>query len=412
MGELIEFPALPGDAELRAETVKVERNVHTIANLMQLGSGLMAGVATYLHMSADKAPWFMSISVSTLTAAMTTGGLLAFTAAVIRIFPKLRGGVQAAAAVAALGGIAAFSVVSGTSNATVLGYAEAKALTDQQYLSDAEEGFQDAQQDAAQIAQIIPILTSGRDVAGAMTSHEENSGESGSGRGPIYAELVSQETRLAALEGDLKKLVADTQPLIRSGQSTLERIRESLKNPKMDEDHRQAALENGLMRLSSIAIGLRQQMPFASMHGIADMLSSPIGLQTYSTDPDKRRIQEETVQRLQSEFEPIGNALRNAVTAMEEETQLAVPVYQRRSPTQMVFAHAEELWFIIGVGYALDILPFLSVALILLARRQLGEGKQHAGAVPVPLLQPRQYRKRRPSDTDGGDPSNSTKLAQ
>lgn len=357
--------------ELETETGLIEAWVQTIAFIMQFGSGLLAGATTWLYLSTQSDSTLFCLFFSTLVAGMTMGALFSFTAATVRLFPRLTGKRQALGAAAVVSGLIIFSVVSGTSNATFLAYGEAKTLSNQQFLAEAENGFQDAQKDAAQFAQIGSIVGAGRDVAAAMRKHEEQDGQTGSGRGPIYAELLSQATRLQAVDSDIAKYVADSQSAIRAGQNALEHIRAASKDPELDDDQRQRALENGLTRLATIVIQLRQDMPLASLRGMADMLTSPISLPSYSDDPATRSIQDETVSRLQSEFEPIGEALRAAVIDMEENPVEPVPVYIRQSPTAMVFAHAADLWFIIGVGYALDLLPFLAVTLIMLARKQV-----------------------------------------
>lgn len=382
-----------GPSSLARLVATVERASVVASQIGQFGAGIMAGFATGLHLSAENVPIQQVILFSVLTGIMTFAALFAFTLSVVKLFPRLRGGIQAAAGAAVVGGIATFAMISGTSNATVLGQPEAMALTIQSYLTGGEAGFQDAQRDVAQVSQLVPIIKAGRDVASAMKVYEEVSGETGAGQGPIYAELVAQETRLAALESDLNALVAKIEPQVRAGQAVLERLRESLNDPEMDAQHRQRALENGLMRLSTISIAMREQIPFTSLRAIADMLTSPISLPAYSADPVLRRIQEDTVARLQSEFAPIGAALHGAVTDMEEETVIPVPVFERMSPTEMVFRNAEKLWFVIGVGYALDILPFLSVGIILLAHRQIGQSLPTDMPAPNSAA-PRTYRRR------------------
>lgn len=381
--------------ELARVLAGVERGVHIGSGIAQTGSGFMAAGAAHLHMVEQKASFLSSVSVPAIVGIMTTAVLFSFTAAALKLVPRVKEGFQAAAIAATLVGVGAFTAVSGTSNATFLGYSEAKSLEAEAYLTQAEEGFHDAQDNATSMSQILPILAMGRDVIASQQSQEDKAGETGTGQGPIFNEMMSQHTRLTRGEADVRALVEQIQPLIRQGQEVLERLRVVMKDGKASEDDKQRALQNALTRLSSIATEIRKKVPVASLRALAKQLRAPVTLQRYSSDAKTREIQEESARRLQAQFEPIGAALDSAVTEIEDRTDVPVPVYKKKSPAQLVFSHIDELWFIVGVGYALDLLPFAAVALILIAHRQLGRTSSPAfpAAPGLSALHPRRGRK-------------------
>ena len=101
------------------------------------------------------------------------------------------------------------------------------------------------------------------------------------------------------------------------------------------------------------------------------MLRRPITLSNYSTSRQKRQIQSDAILRMHKEFKPIGIFLSEAVTELTERLPGEVPTYRHMSPTAVVFAHAGELFWVLAVGYALDILPYMAIGLILLAHKQI-----------------------------------------
>ena len=367
--------AFPFDSanSLEHATSTTERTVHLFSFLLQAASGILAGVAIYEYLSLQDMNAVLAVVLSVLVGGMTFGALVSFTAATIKLLPRLRGELQLAGSACVIVGLLTFSAVSGTSNVTVLGYQAASMLDIQDELAEGQTAFQSVQTLSTKLGQILPMLRAGHEVAAKLRAHEETDGETGGGRGPIFSEIQSQETRLQTVQQDVAAYLSEAQSLTIDGQDTLDHIRASLKDDKLTPGQKKRALENGLTHLSTISIQLQQAMPLSSLRGVADMLTSPVTLTSYSDDPDKRRIQEQTLASLRSEFTPIGTALRKAIADIEEAGTPSVPVHTDKSPTAVVFAHASELWAVIGIAYSLDILPFLAVGIIMLACRQAAD---------------------------------------
>jgi hypothetical protein len=122
--------------------------------------------------------------------------------------------------------------------------------------------------------------------------------------------------------------------------------------------------------VGSHVIAIRQALPIAALHAAADMLRKPITLATWSSNPRVRRMQEEEVARLHKEFEPIGLALQVATDALAEGLPEDAPAAEPQSP----FALGQldgDLWWIAGLGYAVDSLGYLALGLVLVAHAQL-----------------------------------------
>lgn len=384
---------------LEVALTRAEKLFHALSILSQIGSGFMAFGATYLHLDPDGTSWASALPIAALVGAMTLFALLGFTAATINILPRLRDEYQAKGVAAVVIGMICFTLISGTANSTLLAHHEAQELDAAQYVTEISSAFQDAHESASQIAQLLPTLAAGREVAGTMRRQEEKAGSTGTGQGPVYAALISHQTRLMAAENELTALLADVQPLVRQGQDILERLRATMKDRDASEEDKQRALENAIDRLSAVSTDIRKKIPLASLRALAAQLRKPLSLPRYAADPDVRRAQEEEARAIQAEFEPIGTAIDLAVTDIEDRTTRVMPAYERRSPTLLVFRHADDLWFMIGVGYALDGLCFLSVALILIAHRQVRSDRvspQHlfpAPSQPAPSRVPRAPRR-------------------
>ncbi|BBK42786.1 hypothetical protein STVA_28060 [Allostella vacuolata] len=356
--------------DLKDETSSVTRFVRFCILLAHLGSAILSGASAWLFFDHQETGGAVAFVVALLIGVMTYAALASFSAAAVRILPRLGQENAALAGAIAGGGLVAILAVSGTSNATFLAHAEARALERQSVLTAAEAAFASVQTALRQLEQVLPILATGKETAARLKDHEERRGQTGAGRGPVYREMLVQESRLAGAEDGVREVVKAADGKVRAGQQTLESLRAALSDPEMGERDRVRAVENALTRLASVVIELRQQLPIASLKATANMLAAPVVAAGYSTVPETRRVQDETMRRLHREFEPIGIALRQAVTDLEDRQPRAVPTYRHLSPTAVVFRHAGELAWIIALGYALDLLPYLAVGLILLAHAQ------------------------------------------
>lgn len=356
--------------DLKDETSSVTRFVRFCILLAHLGSAILSGASAWLFFDHQETGGAVAFVVALLIGVMTYAALASFSAAAVRILPRLGQENAALAGAIAGGGLVAILAVSGTSNATFLAHAEARALERQSVLAAAEAAFASVQTALRQLEQVLPILATGKETAARLKDHEERRGQTGAGRGPVYREMLVQESRLAGAEDGVREVVKAADGKVRAGQQTLESLRAALSDPEMGERDRVRAVENALTRLASVVIELRQQLPIASLKATANMLAAPVVAAGYSTVPETRRVQDETMRRLHREFEPIGIALRQAVTDLEDRQPKAVPTYRHLSPTAVVFRHAGELAWIIALGYALDLLPYLAVGLILLAHAQ------------------------------------------
>jgi hypothetical protein len=388
---------------LEETTIRLERNVHAVALGVQFGSSIFAGGAAWTYMTAGDSHLLVSVGTAALVGGMTFGALLSFTNASVKLLPRLLGTNRLIGGAAVVAGLAFFACASGTATATLLGHGEAKAIQQQQYLVGAEEAFREAQQLVAELGQMSPLLASAQSVSGTMRSYEETRGENGTGQGPIYAAILSQETRIETVKRELDRFVINAASDIRSGEAAMDRIREAIKNPELTEAERERNLENGLTRLGTITIALREEMPLTSLRGISEQLMTPPPL-AFSSDPARRRVQEDAIARIQGELEPVATAMADAVAELEERSPARVPIAERKSPTALVFEHAEQLWFILMMAYSLDVLPFLAVGLILLAHSQLDQREREQEAIlPTAQKEPRPYRRRLPNghDTDG-----------
>ena len=359
------------EADLKSATAKVETLVYVVALTMNICSAFLTGGCTFLYLDGQNAGLPTTLFLSGLIGLMTMGALITFSTAAVRLLPRLKPRFQLISVPIAALALIAFLIISGTSNATFLAHREARELDYEQHLAAAEKAFAGAQNSLRQLEQILPILITGRKSAAALKDHELRAGASGSGEGPIYVELMMQETRFKGAEDGISRVIEAAGPKIRKGRKVLERIREAKKDASLSRAEKERVLENGLGRINSIVIELRQQMPIASLLAVANMLQSAITLTSNAKEPGKRKIQRDTVRRLSREFKPIGISLAEAVTDLRDRLPEDVPAYKRRSPTAVVFAHAGSLAWMIGVGYALDILPYLAISLVLLARRQI-----------------------------------------
>lgn len=364
-------------AEFKFETGKVAGTIRTVAWFSILGSAAFAGGATYLHVAEQSENWIVPLVVAALVAMMTVGAMAAFTSALIRLLPRFDAKRQPAAGVLTLAAFLAIVAISGTSNAIFLAHPHAQAIEDNAAIERGETAFAGAQKAQRQLEQIAPLLAAGQETAQQLQAIEENGGSTGAGTGPIYAELVTQESRLKGAGHGIATAKAAAATKIETGKKIIADMRAAIGDESLTRKDRRRALENGLTRLSSIVIELRQQMPLASLEAVASMLQTPITLPNWSGDADIRRRQEEAVVRLHEEFAPIGSAIADAVRELEERAPADVPAYRHMSPAATVFAHAGDLAWLIGIGYSLDILPYLAIGLLLLAHRQI-DANEHA----------------------------------
>ena len=356
---------------LREEVGKVTSITYGVAIMMHVGSGILTGGSIYLYLSDQSDNFVKALMLSILVALMTIGALVTFTSAAVKILPRLAARFQMISIMMALFALIIVLTISGTSNGTFLGYHEAISLERERVISKAEAAFASAQNSVRELEQILPIIRTGKETAKRLKEFEVDAGSTGAGKGPIYQELLIQETRLAGTEKAIQNVIGNAEQKIRSGRKILASIREAQKDFSLSNAERRRILENGLSRLSSIVIELRQQMPVSSLNGAAEMLRTPITLSNYSTDREKRQIQEDSILRMHKEFQPIGVSLSEAVVELTERLPGEVPTYRHMSPTAVVFAHASELFWVLAVGYALDILPYMAIGLILLAHKQL-----------------------------------------
>lgn len=360
-------------SNLRNAADGVRRVVAVIAYILHAGSAIFTGGATYLHLSEQGDNFFAALAIAALIGIMTLGVLIALTRSIISILPFLAPKYQMIGAVIAALGLGGMVVLSGTSNAVFLSHGAAERLQDKEAISAGEAAFSKAQNTIRQLEQILPLLATGKETARLLKDIEDRGGVTGSGKGPIYNELVTQENRLGGAEDGIRQVIADAGTKIEAGQATLVAMRAALAKDDVSREERRRLVENGLTRLSTIVIELRQQMPLASLDAVASMLKSPITLPSYSSDPEKRRLQQETIARLHREFQPIGIALADAVRGLSEELPGDVPAYRHLPPTALVFAHYAALFWIISLGYSLDVLPYLALGMLLLAQRQIDE---------------------------------------
>ncbi|MEM9128328.1 MAG: hypothetical protein AAGA97_01225 [Pseudomonadota bacterium] len=368
--------------DLKTVTDGAERLVHGVAVAMNAGSAFLTAGCSALHLATQELSVFIVVGLSALVGFMTFGALVLFTTAAVRILPRLSGSYQLMSAAMSVLALGCTLVVSGTSNGAFLGYWEAQALETKAAVEGGEETFAQAQSTLRQLEQIRPILSAGRETASELKRHEQTAGASGAGRGPIYLELLVQENRLAAADEGVRSVIESAEPKIRAGRKILEEMRAAQSNEELSRTDRRAAMENGLNRLSSIDIELREQIPLTSLSAVADLLTTRPTLTSYSADPARRQIQEDTVERLHREFHPIGLSLHEAVTALRDQLPGDVPSLERKSPTALVFSHAGELFWVLAVGYALDILPYIAIAMMLLARRQIAQAPRSPGRPP------------------------------
>lgn len=368
--------------DLKIATDGVERLVHGVALAMNAGSAVLTAGCAAVHLAGQDISLALIIALSILIGLMTFGALVLFTTAAVRILPRLSGSYQLLSAAMSVLALGCTLVVSGTSNGAFLGYWEALSLETKAAVEAAEKAFSQGQSTLRQLEQTRPILGAGRETASELKRHEETDGPSGAGRGPIYLELLVQENRLAAADEGVRSVIESAEPKIRAGRKILEEMRAAQGNEDLSRADRRAALENGLNRLSSIVIELREQIPLTSLSAVADLLTARPTLTSYSANTARRQIQEDTLERLHREFHPIGLSLHEAVTALRDQLPGDVPGLDRKSPTALVFSHAGELFWVLAVGYALDILPYIAIAMMLLARRQIAQAPRSPGRPP------------------------------
>ena len=363
---------------LSDEVGKVQSITYAVAIMMHIGSGILTGGSIYLYLSDQSDNFVKALMLSVLVALMTIGALVTFTSAAVKILPRLAARFQMISIMMALFALIIVLTISGTSNGTFLGYHEAISLERERVISKAEAAFASAQNSVRELEQILPIIRTGKETAKRLKEFEVDDGSTGAGKGPIYQELLIQETRLSGTEKGIQNVIGNAEQKIRSGRKILASIREAQKDFSLSNAERRRILENGLSRLGSIVIELRQQMPISSLNGAAEMLRTPITLSNYSTDRQKRQIQEDSILRMHKEFQPIGISLSEAVIELTERLPGEVPTYRHMSPTAVVFAHASELFWVLAVGYALDILPYMAIGLILLAHKQLDHDERQS----------------------------------
>ena len=159
--------------------------------------------------------------------------------------------------------------ISGTSNGTYLGYHEGLFLEREKVTSRAEAAFSSAQNSIRKLEQILPIIRTGKETAKRLKEFEVDAGSTGAGKGPIYQELLIQESRLLGTEKGIENVIGNAEQKIRSGRKILASIREAQKDFSLSRAERHGVLENGLSRLRSIVIELRQQMPISSLNAAA-----------------------------------------------------------------------------------------------------------------------------------------------
>lgn len=380
------------NTEFKQETGKVASTIRTVAGFSIIGSAAFAGGATYLHVSEASESTILALVVAALVGLMTVGAMVTFTSALIRLLPRFDPKHQLLAGVVTAIAFGAIVAISGTSNAIFLAYPHARAMEDAAAIERAEAAFAGAQNGQRQLGQIAPLLETGEETAQRLQDIEKRGGNTGAGAGPIYSELVTQGTRLKGAKDSIlaAKAAADTK--IEIGKKIIADMRAAMKDETLSRQDRQRALENGLTRLSSVIIELRQEMPLATLDAIATMLQTPITLPRWSDDPDTRARQEQTVARLQQEFAPVGRAVADAVRALSDRMPRDELAYRHMSPAATVFAHAGDLAWLIGIGYSLDILPYLAIGLVLIAHRQIDAHDQAGhedGDHTPPPLQPR-----------------------
>ncbi len=363
----------PPQKTLMQVTAHAESAVYFLSILMHIGSAILTGGSVYIYLHGQSTGFVGALLLSILIGAMTMAALATFTTAAVKIVPRLNARYLPASLLMIASAIFAVLVVSGTSNATFLAYKEAQILSFESHRQKAEAAFTDVQNSVRALEQILPILQTGRDTARALRTHEKQNGLTGGGKGPVYAELLLQETRLNATADSLKRYTENTAQDIRRGERILEALRKSLKDESLSTEDKRRALENALTRLSGLVIALRRKMPLTSLQAVATMLRAPVRLSDYSDTENKRRSQEGIARRLHAELAPIGTALREALDKLQARTIKPVPLYQHQSPTAMVFAHAGDLFWILAVGYAIDILPYITLGLVLLGYRQTEE---------------------------------------
>lgn len=409
------------NAEFRHETGKVAGTIRIVAGFSIIGSAAFAGGATYLHVSEASESTILALVVAALVGLMTVGAMVTFTSALIRLLPRFDPKHQLLAGVVTAIAFAAIVAISGTSNAIFLAYPHAQAMEDAAAIERAEAAFTAAQNGQRQLGQIAPLLETGEETAQRLQDIEKRGGNTGAGTGPIYSELVTQATRLKGAKDSIIAATASADTKIEIGKKIIADMRAGSKDETLSRQDRRRALENGLTRLSSLIIELRQEMPLATLEAISTMLQIPITLPRWSDDPDTRTRQEQTVNRLQQEFAPIGRAVADAVRVLSERQPRDLPAYRHMSPAATVFAHATDLAWLIGIGYSLDILPYLAIGLLLIAHRQIDAHEKSAAGqdgdhTPPPsrrhdrhadsanvhaFRRPRDDRRPRPN---GGDP--------
>lgn len=381
--------------KLESEVGKVQTITLAVAIMMHFGSGILTGGSIYLYLSDQSDNFVKALMLSILVALMTIGALVTFTSAAVKILPHLAARFQMVSIIMALFALIVVLTISGTSNGTFLGYHEAVSLEREQVISKAEAAFSTAQNSVRKLEQMLPIIRTGKETAKRLKEFEVDAGSTGAGKGPIYQELLIQETRLLGTEKGIENVIGNAEQKIRSGRKILASIREAQKDYSLSRAERRRILENGLSRLGSIVIELRQQMPISSLNGAAEMLRTPITLSNYSTNAGKRQIQADAILRMHKEFKPIGISLSEALTELTERLPGEVPTYRHMSPTAVVFAHASELFWVLAVGYALDILPYMAIGMILLAHKQLDlNNQQNPRANSQPSSSTRSRRRR------------------
>lgn len=390
---------VPNDRDdLKRVTLRAERIVLICIQVAYLGSAVLGALGTYLFFDHYDTSPTLAVLIAILMGVMTYAVLTSFASAAINILPRLGSSNAVVAGAVALFALFAILAISGTSNAVFLAHSEARAIEQQKTLGSAEAAFGAAQATLRQLEQIVPTLATGKQTAAMLKRHEETRGQTGAGRGPVYTEILVQESRLAGAEDGIREVVKNADAKVRAGQQILESLRTSLSDPELTRRERQRAMENALTRLSSIVIELRQQVPLASLKATATLLTTPSVPPALSPNAEVRRVQEETFRRIHREFEPIGAALRQAVTDLEDRLPKPVPTYRHLSPTAVVFKHAGELAWVIALGYALDLLPYLGLGLILLAHAQRREDTR-----PAPENPPAEDNQKRQDDEDDND---------
>ena len=152
--------------------------------------------------------------------------------------------------------------ISGTSNGTFLGYHEAISLEREQVISKAEAAFSTAQNSVRKLEQILPIIRTGKETAKRLKEFEVDAGSTGAGKGPIYQELLIQETRLLGTEKGIENVIGNAEQKIRSGRKILASIREAQKDYSLSRAERRRIWKMACHALAVLSLSLDNKCRF------------------------------------------------------------------------------------------------------------------------------------------------------